>query len=348
MIQTARPARSAGVQYDAWTSRAIPPVEQVRDGVWSIPTIIPDNPLRYVMAYAIATLDGLVLIDTGWDSPESWAGLVAGIKESGHTVDAVTDVLLTHSHLDHHGLTGRVVKRSGARVHMHALESRSIMAVRGNSIPGGDWLAQQGVPEDHSTAMNSTNRNAGFAAAYARMGPGDIDLADSSIPVAALPSLRAIWTPGHAAGHMSFILEDERLLFSGDHLLPRITPSVNWVPAELGNPLGDYLASLARVAELDVGEVLPAHEYRFEALAERATQLLSHHAHRLDEIEGAADEGATTWQVAKAICWSRGWSQLGPMRQMALGETLAHLTYLESTRRIRRVSDHPVRWTTAA
>jgi len=324
-------------------------VELVRDGVWSIPTVIPDNPLRYVMAYAIATADGLVLIDTGWDSPQSWTYLTEGIRKNEYTVQDVTDVLLTLSHLDHHGLTGRVVERSGARAHMHALESNSLMALQGATGHGIDWLAQHGISEDRATARDSENHAGYFLAAYTRMRPGDLDLVDFSIPVSALPSLRAIWTPGHTAGHMSFLLEDEKVLFSGDHLLPRITPSVNWMPGELRNPLGDYLASLKRVAELDADEVFPAHEYRFESHTERAAQLLLHHSHRLEEIEGEVVDGATTWQITRAISWSRGWEKLtGPMRQMAMSETLAHLAHLESIRRVHRMTGSPIRWATAA
>ncbi|MFZ3415623.1 MBL fold metallo-hydrolase [Arthrobacter sp. 3Tela_A] len=349
VIEAARPARSARVQYEAWNRRATPAVEMVREGVWSIPTAIPDNPLRYVMAYAIATADGLVLIDTGWDSPESWTDLTDGIDQTGHTVEDVTDVLLTHSHLDHHGLTGRVVERSGARVHMHALESSSLMALQGASGRGNGWFTQHGMPEDPATVTEFENHAGYFIAAYTRMKPGDLDLVDLSIPVGALPSLRAIWTPGHTAGHMSFLLEDEKLLFSGDHLLPRITPSVNWMSGQLGNPLGDYLASLARVAELDADEVLPAHEYRFEGAVERAGQLLLHHSHRLEEIECEVDDGATTWQITRAISWSRGWETLtGPMRQMAMSETLAHLEHLEFMSRVHRITGSPIRWATTA
>ncbi|MCF1600632.1 MBL fold metallo-hydrolase, partial [Streptomyces muensis] len=86
--------------------------------------------------------------------------------------------------------------------------------------------------------------------------------------------LRAIWTPGHTPGHVCLHLEEEHpaqlpghgRLFSGDHLLPEITPHIGLYedpddnggpPArayssvgEVTDPLGDYLASLERVARL--------------------------------------------------------------------------------------------------
>lgn len=46
-------------QREAWANKVLPPVEQVRDGLWSIPVPMPDNPLRYVLVYALALDDGL-------------------------------------------------------------------------------------------------------------------------------------------------------------------------------------------------------------------------------------------------------------------------------------------------
>ena len=48
--------------------RPLPPVEQVRPGVWSIPVPIPDNPLRYVLVYALESDRGPYLIDAGWNT----------------------------------------------------------------------------------------------------------------------------------------------------------------------------------------------------------------------------------------------------------------------------------------
>ena len=55
-------------QREAWGRKELPPVEEVRPGLWSIPVPMPGNPLRYILVYALATADGrLALIDTGWN-----------------------------------------------------------------------------------------------------------------------------------------------------------------------------------------------------------------------------------------------------------------------------------------
>src|ERR1700684_2970374 len=71
------------LQREAWRQLSIPPVEQLDADLWSIPVPIPDNPLRYVSVYAFGTGAGLVLIDTGWDSEESWQALIAGLAAIG-------------------------------------------------------------------------------------------------------------------------------------------------------------------------------------------------------------------------------------------------------------------------
>nr|GLK41055.1 hypothetical protein GCM10017611_79300 [Rhodococcus wratislaviensis] len=57
-------------------------------------------------------------------------------------------------------------------------------------------------------------------------------------------SLEAIHTPGHTKGHYVFDDSESKLLFSGDHILPHITPSIGFELGPWGMPLGDYVNSL--------------------------------------------------------------------------------------------------------
>ncbi|HPK31352.1 MAG TPA: MBL fold metallo-hydrolase [Ottowia sp.] len=91
-------------------------------------------------------------------------------------------------------------------------------------------------------------------------------------------TLRAVHTPGHAANHLCLVLEEDGLLFSGDHILNGSTTVVD-------PPDGDmtaYLDSLDRLAHLCAGEdlrfILPAHGY---VLGDAAGQIARLKAHRL-------------------------------------------------------------------
>jgi hypothetical protein len=89
--------------------------------------------------------------------------------------------------------------------------------------------------------------------------------------------------------------------------------------------------SLATVRDLDVDEVLPAHEWRFLGLAERVDAIAAHHEHRLAELLAAITQepGSTPWHLASQLTWSRSWDQYGGrMRISAVTETAAHVYQL--------------------
>jgi glyoxylase-like metal-dependent hydrolase (beta-lactamase superfamily II) len=143
--------------------------------------------------------------------------------------------------------------------------------------------------------------------------------------------LRAVHTPGHTPGHVCFVDEQSRRLFAGDHILPRITPNISVHAVERVDPLLEYLNSLAKVRDLDVDEILPAHEWRFRGLAERADDIAGHHERRLTELLAAiaAHPDATSWDLAGLLTWSRPWDQYsGRIRISAVTETAAHVLEL--------------------
>src|SRR5580658_8344729 len=114
-------------QLDAWRERVMPPVEELAVDLWSIPVPIPNNPLRYVNSYAFAADGGLVLLDTGWPADTAWEALTAGLEAIGAGLPDVRGVLVSHMHLDHAGLTGRLRDASGAWIAMHPAD-RAIIA----------------------------------------------------------------------------------------------------------------------------------------------------------------------------------------------------------------------------
>ncbi len=99
----------------AWDEKVLPPVEQVRPGLWSIPVPIPNNPLRYVLVYGFE-LDGggVALVDAGWNTDAAWQALSDGLAMAGGSIGDVQAVLVTHIHPDHYGLAGRVREASGS------------------------------------------------------------------------------------------------------------------------------------------------------------------------------------------------------------------------------------------
>jgi glyoxylase-like metal-dependent hydrolase (beta-lactamase superfamily II) len=100
-------------------------------------------------------------------------------------------------------------------------------------------------------------------------------------------TLRAIHTPGHAANHVCFVLEEDGLLFSGDHVLNGSTTVID--PPD--GHMGDYLNSLdllAAACDLDGIEfILPAHGYVLGFARQAITQLKAHRLRREARIAAA-------------------------------------------------------------
>jgi glyoxylase-like metal-dependent hydrolase (beta-lactamase superfamily II) len=308
---------------------------------------IPDNPLGYTLVYLIESTAGPVLIDAGWDHPSSWRSLTEGLKFAGTNVADVYGVLVTHHHPDHAGLAHRVRESSGAWVALHPADADIIRRMHGEASPGGperrlarlrEVLLSSGAPEDEVAALRAWPAGMPRLWAAPDRPIGDGDLVD-------VPGrrVRAVWTPGHSPGHTCFYLEDERRLLSGDHLLPVITPHVALYVAQDGDPLGDFLGSLRRLSELDIAEVLPAHEFRFTAAADRAAQIAAHHQARLDEVRVALrPHGATAWDVARAMQWNQPWDDMSVnSHRMALAEAAAHLRFLQRRHEIRAADGEP-------
>ena len=132
------------------TKQALPPVEQVVPGLWSVPVPIPGSPLPYVLAYAFEVPDGVVLVDPGWNAAEALAALEEGLGSFGAKLEDVRGVLVTHLHPDHYGLAGRVREVSGAWVGLHPADA-ALIPDRYEDVDDlleqiSGWLAQTGAP----------------------------------------------------------------------------------------------------------------------------------------------------------------------------------------------------------
>lgn len=195
-----------------------------------------------IAAYLIPHAQGAILVECGPSS--TLPALQAGLEAYGLTASDVTDVLLTHIHLDHAGAAGWLA-RQGARIHVHPA----------------------GAPHlrDPEKLLNSAQRIYGDTmqtlwGEFLAVPPERLHIPQNGddIEIAGL-HLRAIDTPGHAEHHFVYVLDD--LCFSGDiggvrvgnmrHLrLPMPPPELH---------LGKWRESLMRLRELPIRRIAPTH-----------------------------------------------------------------------------------------
>ena len=100
-------------------------------------------------------------------------------------------------------------------------------------------------------------------------------------------TLRVLHTPGHAANHLCLVLEEDGLLFSGDHVLNGSTTVIDPPDGNMNN----YLASLDLLAnacdEFHIDYILPAHGYVLGSARNAITQLKAHRLKREAKIMSA-------------------------------------------------------------
>ncbi|MEU6750871.1 MBL fold metallo-hydrolase [Spirillospora sp. NPDC046719] len=325
-----------------------PVPEDLGGGLWSVPVPIPGNPLAYTLVYAVESPQGPVLIDAGWEHEDAWTALRDGLGTFGIDVADVRGVVVTHFHPDHAGLAGRVREASGGWIAMHRADTEIVRL----------FHTSLGHEERRSFELTSMRRaGAGESELAAGMDQPRVD--PPAIPDRALDDgelvdlpgrrLRVIWTPGHSPGHICLHLEDGDRMFTGDHVLPRITPHIGLYPYDTPDvdPLSDFLGSLDKISAMSADEVLPAHQYRFTGLSGRAQEIIGHHEERLAEVTALlSSRPVTLWDVTAGLTWRHPWEQM-PLgaRRMAAGEAAAHLRTLENRGVVRREgTDDPLRY----
>ena len=328
---------SAGSGTGDWT---YPGAYEAAPGVHRIPLPLPNDGLRAVNVYAIEDGDRLVLVDSGWNVPEAGKVLADGLAGIGAGVPDIERVLVTHVHRDHYTHAIELRRQTGVAVHLGRGEQPALERIRAphrrDFEPQLHQLRRCGadeIIEELASAFGSVEHDRSIW----ELPDGWIE--PGPIPLASGRRLDAIETPGHTVGHVVFRDDAGGLLFAGDHVLPTITPSIGFEPVPSPNPLGDFLASLAKVRSLPDSALLPAHGPVTDSVHARIDELVEHHGRRLDETEQAVAAGAVTgFGVAQRLQWTRRRRRFADMdlfnRMLATTETLAHLELLAAQGRV--------------
>lgn len=309
--------------------------EEVDDGLFRVPLPVKADGLRAVNVYVLRGAAGISLIDAGDAQAATIGEFDVALQAVGARVEDVRAVYVTHIHPDHFTMAGPIRHASGAVVHLGAGERPALDAVlrlaRGEREPhiradlsrvGADDLLAQLEPE--------------------RLAPQvDIDVwqepdvwldGQATIDTVA-GELQAVHTPGHTRGHIVYRDLARDGYFTGDHVLPHITPSIGFESAPAPTALTDYLHSLQLLLTLPDARLLPAHGGIGASTHARVRELLAHHDERLTEtLDAVETAGSTPYEVARRLSWTsrhRPFEQLGAWhRYLASTETSVHLETL--------------------
>lgn len=299
-----------------------PPIE-IAPGLYQLTLPLPFR-LNHVHVYLVEADEGFILIDTGMNTPEAFVGLKRKLDDIGLDFGAITQIVITHFHSDHCGQAFRIRELGEAQIVMGATERDTFERVQLNPRRDrADEFLSHGLPHDQATQYAEvlpylTSLTLPFEVDR-RVDHGHVWLAKHR-------RLEAFITPGHTPGHLCLFLPEEKILFSGDHILQRITPNIGFHSYSGPDPLGDYLHSLQTTLALGATLLLPSHGPLVESPEARIHELIRHHDSRLQACLDTLDSSPlTAYEVSLQIFGT----SLGSFeRWLALGETLSHLEHL--------------------
>lgn len=331
----------------SWTD---PGVETVATGVHRVPLPLPQDGLRAVNVYVLETDRGLVLIDGGWAIPAARELLESGLATLGAGSADIARFLVTHVHRDHYTQAVAIRREFGTHIGLGIGEQPTLGLLQDPEQPP---LIHQLALLRSLGAPELAELIGGFAAEApferALWESPDDWLEPGLIELGRARTLEAVATPGHTAGHLVFHDLAGGLLFAGDHVLPRITPSIGFEPVPTPDPLGAFLRSLALVRSRPDALLLPAHGPVAPSVHARVDELVDHHGRRLEQMQAiATGRDLTAREVAAQVGWTRRqtpYADLDPFNAMlATFETGAHLALLVAQDRLLRTGDGESAW----
>ena len=204
--------------------------------------------------------------------------------------DRLKWILCTHTHLDHSPAAAALKRATGARI--------------------------AGLP----TAQDG-RQDADFAPDVV-LGEGErVDIEGMT--------LRAVFTPGHVANHLCYLLEQQKLLFTGDHVMQGSTVVIS----PPGGDMQAYLASLEKLLALDLAALAPGHGHVIDTPHEEARRLIAHRLGREKKVADALSRiAAATLDELVPYAYDDVSEKLYPVAKRSLH---AHLIKLEREGRAR-------------
>jgi glyoxylase-like metal-dependent hydrolase (beta-lactamase superfamily II) len=298
--------------------------------------------LGHVNCYALLDERGAAVVDPGVPGPSSWRALNDRLRAAELRIRDVHTVIVTHSHPDHFGGSGRLAQEADAELVAHASfrtwssGSDSEPCADETDGPGGNEHREgsnpwgEPVPWGGRKFKPPWRQRLAYRIMSTRFVPGFVSprptrrVSDGDVLRLAGREWVAVHSPGHTLDHLCLYDPERNVLLSGDHVLPTITPHVAGVGSGC-DPLADFVASLDKVAALgEVTDVLPAHGHPFGDLGARIAAIKAHHVERLVRVRAiaAALGPATVTDFSHELFRRERWGH------MAESETYAHLEHL--------------------
>ncbi len=306
-------------------------VVEVMTGVLWVRLKLPFR-LNHVNIYLLADGDGWTMVDSGFGNEESIAAWTA-LFEGALADVRINRLIVTHSHPDHVGLAGWVVDRFECPLFMSQVEYLQSVYFQNRGTEERKhaqrlFFRRHGMDESLTDKLlgrgqEYLKRVSVLPPSYRRISHGD----EISIGTR---RFKVITGGGHALDQVMLYCAADKLFFSADQVLSKISPNVSvWAVEPDQNSLGEYLASLASLTTTLPYDllVLPGHGVPFYGLKTRIKQLADHHEERCRLIADACRTNSKTSKELVPVVFHRHNLDAHQMG-FAAGELIAHVNYM--------------------
>ncbi len=240
---------------------------------------------RYVYVYLIEGRTGCWLIDSGVAGAHR--AIFSYMEKIGRNPGEIRALFLTHSHPDHIGSARALREAAGCSVYGPEAERGWIEDI-------GQQFRERPIPNFYKLAGESVGLDCGFKGRErlrleAEQDRAGLEAGQGAMSLEKGITLSVIETGGHSRGSLSYLFEEEGVLFTGDAI-----PVEGDIPIYVS--LKDSVASLERLRQLWPVEICcPAWDrvYRGEE--------------GLDRIDGAV---RLLGRIKESVAWARAYKEI--------------------------------------
>lgn len=297
--------------------------------------------LDHVNCWLLGEPGNQVLVDTGVDNSATrklWQTHLSSLPLHDG-VPVPEQLLVTHFHPDHMGLAGWFAAAGsgllGSKVETDFAHTLWHVEDQYYAEFYAQWYAENGLPD---AAIDSVKNNANSYKIKVHQPPSEsawTALHEGQMINLGGHDYEVLIGRGHAPDMVMLFRASDHVLIAADQVLPSITPNVSVMPRlSDDNPLASFLGTLESLRQLPEDTlVLPSHGTPFTGLHAKLDGLAHHHDLRLAEVLAACTEPCSAFELF-AILFGRELD--AQQTSFALGESLAHLHYLEQQGALER------------
>src|SRR6056300_100895 len=309
---------------------------KIKDGIYHIPLELPWSSLGFVNVYLIDDTDGFIMIDCGVNGNHYFELLSKKFSEIDIKFNDIKLLIGTHMHSDHIGLSEKI-REEGIPFALYKnsidfLDKYNDWTIRFKELK--NYAMTQGAPK--SFVSNISEIQTPFY--VGKVSRPDVLLEEGRIKNLNR-DIETIFTPGHEITEISLHDTASKIIFSGDHILPKITP---FIPTENKDTdmLAKYTESLDKVDKIEHDIIAPGHGDLISEPHNRIKQMKLHHKRRSEKILTILEEKSFTgWEMVNNVFPRK----LDDMNlRLAFQETMAHLKYLENLGKVNQEEIHNI------